>query len=331
MAKTSKKTVSLFDNKTTTEPTATTATAATTTDENVVDMWLELKQLLSETDEQRVSASQEKACNLTKALLDYVKSNFAKCVETLSASMATGSEMTQDMAVETVMSLVGDKTGYDKLETQLYVCAFTDLLASINYNMRRGYQCYMSIAKACYDMGVRCLPANVRTLFNACIVFQKKGDDKLMHWVFWTNRSKTRNAVATHSIAQGCFIRANGLEHLFTPDMEHVDIETREAPNTRGEIVNKPVIDYNWDAKSQRILAFWKQVGIKDDDLEGALARYDADAAKHVVNFKASLVENVAKASVSTSLKGLETPKKAPNAVKVRNAKLKQLFEDMDF
>ena len=245
--------------------------------------------------------------------------------------MATGSDMTQDMAVETIMSLVGEKTGYDKLEAQLYICAFTGLLVRINENMRSGYQCYMAIAMACHDMAVRYLPANVRTLFNACIVYQKKGDDKLMHWVFWTKQCKTRNAVATHSIAQGCFIRADGLEYLFTPSMEHVDIETREAPNTRGELVNKPVIEYQWDAKSQRILAFWNKVGVKEDGWEKALAQYDSDAGKHVVNFKASLTENVAKASVSTTLKGLETTKKAPNAVKVRNAKLKQLFDEIGF
>ena len=327
MARTSKKTVSLFDNAT--EPTP--ETTPETTDENVVDMWLSLKQMLAETDEQLVSESQEKACDMTKALLGFVKENFTEGVETLSASMATGSEMTQDMAVETVMSLVAEKTGYDKLEAQLYICAYTELLAKINDNMRSGCQCYMAIAKACYDMDVRYLPANVRTLFNACIVFQKKGDDKVMHWVFWTPRCKTRNAVATHSIAQGCFIRANGLEHLFTPSMSHVDMETREAPNTRGEIVNKPVIDYNWEAKSQRILSFWKTIGIEDGQWEKVLAQYDADANEHVTHFKASLVENVAKASVSTSLKGLETTKKAPNAVKVRNAKLKQLFDEMDF
>ena len=287
--------------------------------------------MLAETDEQRVSDTQEKTCRLTKALLSFVKYNFTTRVETLSASMATGSDMTQDMAVETVMSLVAEKTGYDKLEIQLYICAYTELLSKINDNMRSGYQCYMAIAKACYDMDVRCLPANVRTLFNACIVYQKKGDDKVMHWVFWTNRCRTRNAVATHSIAQGCFIRADGLEHLFTPDMKHVEIETREAPNTRGEIVSKPVIDYQWAAKSQRILSFWKNVGIKEDAWEKALMRYDENAKENVVKFKASLVENVAKASVSTSIKGLETSKKAPNAVKVRNAKLKQLFDEMEF
>ena len=353
MAKTkSKKTVSLFDNvteptvteptatatatatePTATEPTATepTATEPTATAENVVEMWLSLKHMLAETDEQRVAEQQDKACQSTKALLAFVKENFAKCVETLSASMAKGSDMTQDMAVDTILSLVSDKAGYDKLEAQLYICAFADLLAKINDKMRSGYQCYMAIAKACYDTCVSYLPANVRTLFNACIVFQKKGDDKLMHWVFWTTRCKTRNAVATHSLAQGCFIRSNGLEYLFTPSMERVSIETREAPNTRGEMVDKPVIDYQWHAKSQRILAFWKTIGVKDDIWEKTLAQYDADANKHVVQYKATLVEHNAKASVSTSVKGLETTKKAPNAVKVRNAKLKQLFEDMDF
>lgn len=336
---TNKSTVSLFDTTATAKEPATVTSKEPATEpetepatpENVVEMWLSLKQMLAETDEQRVSEQQETACQTTKTLLGFVRENFTKSVETLSASMSTGSDMTQDLAVETIMSLVVGKTGYDKLEGQLYICAYTDLLVMINDNMRNGCQCYMAIAKACYDMDVLYLPANVRTLFNACIVFQKKGEDKLMHWVFWTTKCKTRNAVATHSIAQGCFIRSNGLEHLFTPSMERVALETRKAPNTRGEIVDKPVIDYQWDAKSQRILSFWKTVGIKDGVWEQTLAQYDTDANKHVIEYKVTLVENNAKASVSTNLKGLETTKKAPNAVKVRNAKLKQLFEDMDF
>ena len=294
-------------------------------------MWLRLKSLLSATDEKTVAESESDVCASTKALLAHVKETFASSVESLSASMAKGSEMTQDMALDTVMSLVGDKTGYDKLEVQLYICAYTQLLVQVNEYMRSGFQCFLAIAKACYDANVQYLPASVRTLFNACIVFQKKDDDGLMKWVFWTTKSKTRNAVATHSIAQGCFIRSNGLEHLFTPSMKHVGIETRETPNTRGEIVQKPIIEYQWEAKSQRILAFWKAVGIDEGLWEKSLARYDADAREHIVSYKTSCEEKFAKTTTKGALKGLETTKKAPNAVKVRNAKLKQLFADMDF
>lgn len=327
---TSKKETSLFDTTptTTVEPTVEPTTTTTTAH---IGMWLRLKSLLACTDENAVAESEGDVCASTKALLAHVKETFTESVETLSASMATGSEMTQEMALETIMSLVGEKTGYDKLEAQLYICEYTPLLVQVNTYMRQGFQCYLAIAKACYDTGVQYLPASVRTLFNACIVYQKKDDTGLMQWIFWMPKCKTRNAVATHSIAQGCFIRSNGLEHLFTPSMKHVEIETREAPNTRGEIVQKPVIDYQWAAKSQRVLAFWKAIGIDENVWEKSLARYDADAREHIVAYKASCEEKLAKASTKGALKGLETTKKAPNAVKVRNAKLKQLFADMDF
>lgn len=324
MAKRSaKKEISLFD--TTPEPTQE-PTAMTH-----IDMWLRLKSMLSATDEKTVAESEGDVCASTKALLAHVKETFTDSVESLSASMAQGSEMTQDMALETVTSLVGEKTGYDKLEAQLFICEYAPLLVQVNDYMRKGFQCYLAIAKACYDANVQYLPASVRTLFNACIVYQKKDDNGIMQWVFWTQKCKTRNAVATHSIAQGCFIRSNGLEHLFTPSMKCVEIETREAPNTRGEIVQKPVIDYQWQAKSQRILAFWKAVGIDEGLWEKSLARYDAEAHEHIVDYKTSCEEKYAKATTKGALKGLETTKKAPNAVKVRNAKLKKLFEDMDF
>ena len=341
----SKKEISLFDTTTTQEPTAQEQTQEPTAQEPTVEpteqeptqepthigMWLRLKSLLACTDEAAVAESEGDVCASTKSLLGYVKETFTESVETLSASMATGSEMTQDMAVETIMSLVGEKAGYDKLEAQLFICEYTPLLVQVNEYMRSGFQCYLAIAKACYETNVQYLPASVRTLFNACIVYQKKDDAGLMQWVFWSPKCKTRNAVATHSIAQGCFIRSNGLEHLFTPSMPHVDVETRETPNTRGEIVQKPVIDYQWEAKSQRVLAFWKAVGIDEGLWEKSLAHYDGDAREHVVSYKASCEEKFAKANTKGALKGLETTKKAPNAVKVRNAKLKQLFADMDF
>lgn len=323
----SKKEISLFDTTTTAtetqEPTETTITH--------IEMWLRLKSLLAATDEKTVAESECDVCASTKALLAHVKETFASSVEALSASMAQGSEMTQEMAIQTVMSLVGDKTGYDKLEIQLFICVYTPLLIQVNEFMRKGFQCYLAIAKACYETGVQYLPSGVRTLFNACIVYQKKDDNGVMQWCFWTPKCRTRNAVATHSIAQGCFIRSNGLEHLFTPSMRHVEIETRETPNTRGEMVQKPVIDYHWDDKSQRILAFWKVVGINEDVWEKALAQYDGDAQNHIVDYKTSCEEKFVKATTKGALKGLESTKKAPNAVKVRNAKLKQLFADMDF
>ena len=318
MARITKKTVSLFD-------------TTTTPEQDVVGQWLHLKELLSLTDEASVQECQDNVCDITENLLKFVKENFATACESISASMATGSDMTQDMAVDTVMSLIGAKTGYDKLEVQLFICSYANLLCRVNELMRSGNQCYLSIALACREMNVAYLPANVRTLFNACIVYSKKGDDSLMHWVFWTPKCRTRNAVATHAIAQGCFIRSNGREYLFTPGMKQVEMETREAPNTRGELVQKPVIDYQWEAKSQRVLTFWERVGIKDDMWEKTLVLFDDKAKEHIVTFKASQVENLAKASTKGAVKGLEAPKKAPNAVKIRNARLKKLFDDMDF
>lgn len=333
----SKKEVSLFDTTPATTTPATTATPAptpatpATKGQMCVDLYQKLKTLLSYTDENLVAKSEQTVCDITKTLLTYVKTCFTEAVEALSASMAQDSDMTQAQAIDTVMSLVGDKTGYDKLETQLYICAYSSLLVQVNAYMRQGFQCFLAIAKACYDANVQYLPASVRTLFNACIVYQKKDDTGFMKWVFWTPACRTRNAVATHSIAQGCFIRSNGLEHLFTPSMSHVELETRESPNTRGELVNKPVIEYQWDSKSQRILTFWKSIGVGEDVWEKTLAQYDEEAAEHIVTYKTACEEKLAKASTKGALKGLETTKKAPNAVKVRNAKLKQLFEDMDF
>ena len=296
-----------------------------------MDMWLSLKQLLVDTDETRVSETQEDACRLTETLLSHVKENFATRVETLSASMATGSDMTQDMAVETIMSLVAGKSGFDKLEAQIHICGYCDVLCRVNDLIRTGMKAFLAIAVACHEHGIRCLPANIRTLFNACIVFAKKGDDNIMHFVFWTPKCRTRNAVATHAIAQGCFIRSDAMEHLFTTDLPSVQIETREKPDTRGEIVNKPVIEYQWGEKSQRILTFWNHIGSDRKTWEKALGQFDPDAREHIVDFESKQVENCAKASVSSNLKGLETTKKASNAVKVRNAKLKKLFADLDY
>ena len=292
---------------------------------------LALSNLLRIADETVVSETSKFVEETTQRLIAFCKQNLKDSIEALSASMSTGSLMTQDQAAATIMSLLDGKVGYDKLEAQVYICRYCALLCRVNQLLRKGMKAFLAIAVACHENGVKCLPANVRTLFNACIVYQKRDEKGVMCWVFWTPLDRTRNAIATHAIAQGCFIRSNGVEYLFTNDLPHVPIETKKAVSVTGEKLTKPIIDYQWADKSQRVLTFWNYMGIDRKTWRESLARFDADATDHIVDFESREVEKAAKASASTNLKGLEPSKKAPNAVKVRNAKLKQLFEDMDF
>ena len=292
---------------------------------------LALSNLLGMSDEAVVSRTSEYVEKTTQRLIAFCKKNLKESVEALSASMSTGSLMTQDQATATIMSLLDGKVGYEKLEAQVYICRYCDILCRINELLRTGVKAYLAIAVACHENGVKCLPANVRTLFNACIVYQKRDEKGIMQWVFWTPVDRTRNAIATHAIAQGCFIRSAGVEYLFTIDMPTVQLETKKAVSVTGEKITKPVIDYQWLEKSQRVLAFWNYTKSDRKAWTDSLARYDGDAKEHIVEFEGRENEKAAKASVSTTLKGLETTKKATNAVKVRNAKLKQLFADMDF
>lgn len=338
-----KKTVSLFDTTTPETTTTTPETTTTTPDmapETTPDMapendealvMLALSKLLGMSDESVVSKTSDIVTKTTKKLIAFCKENLKDSVETLSASMSTGSLMKQDQAAASIMSLLEGKVGYDKLETQVYICRYCDILCRINELLRSGMKAYLAIAVACHENGVKCMPANVRTLFNACISYQKRDDKGIMHWVFWTPADRTRNAIATHAIAQGCFIRSAGVEYLFTADLASVQIETKKAVSVTGEQVTKPVIEYQWSDKSQRVLAFWNYLGTAREKWQDSLARFDEAAKEHIVDFESREVEKAAKASVSTNLKGLETSKKAPNAVRVRNAKLKQLFAEMDF
>ena len=346
----SKKTVSLFD----TTPETTTPETPETTPETTLETTPEttpetaklfdddaekdealamhaLSNLLCVSDESVVSKTSKVVEETTQRLIAFCKANLKESIEALSASMSTGSLMTQDQAAASIMSLLEGKVGYDKLEAQVYICRYCEMLCRINELIRTGMKAYLAIAVACHEKGVKCLPSNVRTLFNACIVYQKRDDKGIMQWVFWTPVDRTRNAIATHAIAQGCFIRSAGVEYLFTAELPTVQIETKKAVSVTGEKVTKPVIFYQWDEKSQRVLSFWNYLKVNKKTWHESLARFDGDAKQHIVDFEAREVEKAAKASVSTDIKGLETTKKAPNAVKVRNAKLKQLFAEMDF
>lgn len=183
---------------------------------------------------------------IAKYLSEGMKINLPIAKRVLCEGMTRRTCALDAKALDTIEYVIEkDSTGRSKF----LIVAYADYIASVNDSLASGESMALSIAKCLHAKNEKSIPAEIRQLLNACLIFQRRGSDK---WSIWYRDEPNRNSPATHGIVGGCFVQSTDeREYLVYPKCKF-DMPTKDSKDEKGETIQIPRISYYWDDSTSK-------------------------------------------------------------------------------